>query len=1115
MSAVSAYPAKTQRSYTSLLKVGTSLSWLATGDKLAPVVAAGTGALSFAWTVFTSRQQRALPRAKSAVEKMRQMPHFNLALTSGCVALSLSVLQFINIFPEPSSIVLSLSTILCGSAALILFLMGQITAIRDSPMPLPVAIRSILEIEKRSSESHRYSFGSMHIPSVSKLYVARRGQNWDWPETREAPAKVVTETTAIEATLHRYRHSVIVAGPGGGKSTIAAWVVGQSARWWLNAIRKDKASRAPYGPAIAIYLHASDFVSEGIEESIASKYLKRGISQISSDDFRKPPLPNVDWLVFVDGVDELSETNRRSVVLNTLTGYLSDHSSPIRIVVTTRPLPIGEIAELRSPDVSQVHLRPFDRDDIREFARKWFFARAEYPARPEETEDTVDRFFNNIRTACLVGMMRVPLLVAMAALVFERNATNKLPATRSDLYREYISLLLSARAQDSIPDARSGTIRPLPDPSSFSAWLRSVMPNLLLALAIARVKDPGCSLMLVSRDWIRQQLSTDQLTEPEWPWIGALHSTLIATSVLEAVGSEIEFLHQSIAEYLSADQHAREVGSKGLIAELADPARRSLALFSLARGGLDISKMVDNLIQNGDALSAGYVLAEGFTLDDALQQSIVTGLLEYISNEDTSAIESIVLLTDLAVHESVCNRLIRIVEDNTEAPWTRALIADSLSELYPDLGMRMLRTVATDRRSGHDASRIWATQRLQARGDEFAGRIRREISLENSRDLSREGRLAEHAARKIALDPRTPPKIRIDIAGRLANNNDSLEALRQIAAWEADVDNNERVAAAQLLLERGDAIGRTILEEITKDRSIDESTRRMAALSLSREDNNAELRVLLERAQDRGLDPWRRRMSAEALVRRDDPAGLRILRVLVDDNRVDSYERYAVAQSLARHGDKVGIDYLGVMSQNSRGEYHERYSVATALARSNSREGEDALAKLASDAATDPWERRMAAQRLFSMSRTQVSIDALVSIAAESSIAPDERYEAACVLFDSEISEGADVLQQLALDTNHSFRVRYYSALTLLEKGHQIGFEVMRNLAEDTSCVSDDRFLAARVLADYRDDVGLIALRNLARNSSEDIHERRQAAHALAKLGDAEGIQVLQELSDN
>ena len=1094
--------------------MGTHTDWLAIGDNLAPVVAAGTGALSFAWTVFTSRQQRALPRVKDAVERIRQMRHLRLAVTSAGLAIAATALQFFYSFSASFNMLLSSASILCGFVTLILFLMGHISARRDSPIPLPVAIRSILEVQKRSSERHRYNFGSIHIPSVSKLYVPRRGQDWNWSEAQEATAKAVTETTTIEAVIRSYRHSVIVAGPGGGKSTIASWVVGQSARWWLNATRKDKFSRAPYGPIIAIYLHASDLGSEGIEESIVSRYLKMGISQIASDDLRRPPLPGVDWLVFVDGVDELLELNRRSTVLNTLASYLSDPSSPMRIVVATRPLPIGEIAELRSPYVSHLHLRPFDRDDIREFARNWFFARAEYPSHPRESEEEVERFSNSIRAAGLTGMMRVPLLVTMAALVYERNAGSKLPTTRSDLYREYISLLLSARVPDWTLDTRHGSKEPISDPSSFSTWLRGVMPELLLVLAVARVQDAGSSLMQVARDWIKQELSTDQLAEPEWPWIGALYSSLIATSVLETAGSEIEFLHQSIAEYLSADQHARDVDFKGLIAELADPARRSLALFSLARSGLKINEVAENLLQDDDALSAGHIMAEGFSLDDGLQQRIVDGLLKHIRDEDPSAIECIAILTDLAVNDRVCKRLIGIVEDSVEAPWIRALIADSLSELYPDLGVRLLRAVATDRRSGHDASRVWATQRLQVRGDEFANRIRREIDVAGSRESSRQGRLAEHAARRIALDPQTPPEQRIAAAAELADN-DALEVLRQVAAWSADVDVRERAAAARLLLERGDALGRSILEEIAKDRRIDESVRRMAALSLSSEDKNAELSVLRERAQDRGLDPWRRRMAAAALARREDPAGLKILRVLVDDERIEPFERYEAAQSLASYGDKVGIDYLLIMSQDSHGDYDKRYSAATALARSDARRGEDALAKLAADDAADPWERRMAAQVLFSTTRAQVSIDALASIAADRSIAADERYEAALVLFDVNLAGGADVLRALALDIENGFRVRYHSALALLEKGHKVGFEIMRHLAQDVSHMSDDRRLAARVLAEYRDEVGLTTLRDLARSDSEDVNERRQAALALAKLGDSEGVRLLQWLLDS
>lgn len=926
----------------------------------------------------------------------------------------------------------------------------------------------------------------------------------------------MTGTATFDQMFRQHKHLLIVSGPGGGKSTIASWVVGQSSRWWSNAVRRQKSAGAPYGATIAVYVHANDLVGESLEESIALRYLDIGLTQLSPDDFRKSPLPGVDWLVFVDGVDELLDSHKRSRTLNLLSSYLTESRSPMRLVITSRPLSTGELAELHSPDVGQMYLQPFDRDDIREFAQNWFIARRGYAPDPRASDEVVEDFINCVRRAGLGGMMRVPLLVAMAALVYEKDANSALPSTRGDLYREYISLLLSARHLEITDSGDRSPEGSTSHPSSFSVWMSKALPELLLVLAVARVEDAGCSLMHVGRAWVRERLSSDDLNEPEWPWIGSLQSALISTSVLEAVGSDIEFLHQSIAEYLAADARFRTVDDEAVYKELADPTRRSLALFTLARKGKSVAPVVASLLASGDALIAGHVLAEGFAVDDNLVQSVLEALLNHIREEDASAVECLGVLTELASDQRIRSQLVSVVENPLESPWTRALIADGLTELYPDLGTRLLREVATDRRTDNDASRIWAAQRLVTRGDEFANRIKREIGNGTPQQSRSEGRLAEHAMHTIALDPRTAPRARVELAADLYDGGDlvGMEILRQVA-WDPALDVSERRIAAQLMMERGDADGRSVLENIAKKKEAGESERRMAAVLLSSDDSQVESTVLRERARDRGLSLWQRRMAAEQLARRQDPVGYSVLRSFVDDDQADPFERYESAVALAYFGDSVGVDYLELISQDNRAGYDERYSAATALAQSDRKGGATALEKLAMSQDVDPWERRMAAQVLFFETGSEISTDALFWIAQDKNIPRDERYEAARVLCESGRAEGFEVLRELASQSDMEFRVRYNSALVLVKQGDRTGFEVLRFLATGAAYMTDDRRLAARILAEYRDEIGLTALREFAGNRHLDPAERRQAALALAKLGDSEGIQTLQELLDS
>jgi len=761
-------------------------------------------------------------------------------------------------------------------------------------------------------------------------------------------------------------------------------------------------------------------------------------------------------------------------------------------------------------------LLPFDRDDIREFARNWFTARAEHELEEHVIEKMVHDFITSLRGAGVGAMVRVPLLVAMAALVYERSSNSELPATRCDLYRDYTSLLLSARSKDLEQTAASSPQEPLTYRTSFHIWLGKKVPDLLLPLATAYVDNPSCSLMRTACDWVKEQLRAEgKDCEPEWQWYRLLHSLLISTSVLVSSGSDVEFMHHSIAEYFAADPQVCIADDEVLKSQLTDSASRSLALFILARSGKHATPLVLNLLESGDPLSAGHILAEGLKVEAYVRKKTLDGLLDRLRDEDQAAVECLSILGDLAIDHQVAHQLIRVAEDSHEDSWTRALIADTLAEMDPDLGMRLLREVATDRRIGHEQGRLWAAERLIIRGDEFADRISREFGRDTSRDAQQTRRFTEWMRRFYAEDALMAPEDRLREAIELSDRGDPIgtRILRQVAS-DSGLHVNERRAAARILMERRDLTGLNVLHEIAKDKALDPSERRLAALLLDGNDERTPSVVLRERARDRGIGAFQRRMAAELLTRRGDRAGIEVLHELINDESIDAFQRYEAARALAQHGDSIGVEYLEAMAQDYHGEYYERYSAATALAHNYSNAGTRALEELAADSSGDPWERRIAAQMLLSKTEAKSAIDSLTRMAVDESIAAEERYEAARTLLDKLQPSGFEILRALALSRDSSFRVRYLSGVALLERGDEVGLDVLRDLSRDATSMIDDRRLAARALAEYRDEVGLRTLREFARSNSANANERRQAALALAKLGDSEGVEILQQLLD-
>lgn len=68
------------------------------------------------------------------------------------------------------------------------------------------------------------------------------------------------------------------------------------------------------------------------------------LDALTADFFRHHPRAGVSWLVLVDGLDEISDTDTRSAVLTMLAGAAAAGRGLYRFVVATRPLPAEELS---------------------------------------------------------------------------------------------------------------------------------------------------------------------------------------------------------------------------------------------------------------------------------------------------------------------------------------------------------------------------------------------------------------------------------------------------------------------------------------------------------------------------------------------------------------------------------------------------------------------------------------------------------------------------------------------------------------------------------------------------------------------------------------------------
>ncbi|GAA4699190.1 hypothetical protein Prum_089080 [Phytohabitans rumicis] len=591
----------------------------------------------------------------------------------------------------------------------------RLLTLERGPLPLGPDLKALLRSQWEDASHHRYQFFDGHAPALPKIYVEQR--------VERSARGLVTGQAGVPGLLtvrevfgqhaDAFPNVLVVSGPGMGKSTLAAQLVYEQCAWWLAARRNSRPDDAPFGAAVPIALPARYLVGRSLPDALldATRRLAAGADGVRFDDH---PLPGVPWLVLVDGLDEVLRPHERSQVLGSLTAWLSDDGAPFRFFVTTRPLPYGELADVRSRRVGEFVLRPFSETDIRTFATNWFLARA-----PEqEARTAADLFGSRLLSARLRNVVRVPLLATIAALVFESDQDQPLPTSRAGLYERFVEHLVDGRRQTREQLDRLAREFKRSGAAGAQAWqwLRDNRMVLLEHLADAYLTGAVSPITARAETWVASHAPA-QAFDGVPGWKRHLRAVLTSTGVLAPHRGDLAFTHHSLAEYLGAGPRAKQFESATWFADVRSPESRNLALFVLARSLAPADPLVQTLLDSlgADVVAAGDVLADGIDVSVPLRRRVIDALIGQLTAEDPTAPEALRVLVDLLSDKGLANRLVGIVEDDTALPWARVLVADALDQVDGQSRYlrRMAQTPALELRA-----RAWAFQQLRRRGGE-------------------------------------------------------------------------------------------------------------------------------------------------------------------------------------------------------------------------------------------------------------------------------------------------------------------------------------------------------------------------------------------------------------
>lgn len=173
------------------------------------------------------------------------------------------------------------------------------------------------------------------------------------------------------------------------------------------------------------HLHLSQLIRQelamfGFPESFSHVALKQG-----------------KLLILLDGLDEVPTESLESVI-EEIKEFVNEHSSN-RFITSCRTA----FYKTWFPRFTDVVLADFDDEQIQTFLRNWF---SKSQDRELETADKIWQMLRRTENDATRELARTPLLLTFICLVFD--ASQNLPANRSDLYEEALKILLEKWAAE-------------------------------------------------------------------------------------------------------------------------------------------------------------------------------------------------------------------------------------------------------------------------------------------------------------------------------------------------------------------------------------------------------------------------------------------------------------------------------------------------------------------------------------------------------------------------------------------------------------------------------------------------------------------------------------------
>ncbi|MFH8692845.1 NACHT domain-containing protein [Streptomyces anulatus] len=752
----------------------------------------------------------------------------------------------------------------------------ELLILRSRAASGPDPLDAYLEAVERAAREHPHPLTAGRSTGLAEVYQGQQVRlHQAHNDIGAGRSQRASETELLPATEIAIDGGkcVVIAGPGGGKSSLL--------RSFLTvAVRRWKAGDTV--AAIPVLIQAADLDGVTLPAALAKATeallwkSAPGHGVYAEEFFRDQPHADLPWLVLVDGLDEILDFDARKNVLRSIAAFTeAGLHSTYRFLIATRPVANQELDILG--DVPHYDLLPFAEDDLSQVAQLWFGALG-----LTNPEQQTTHFISALDRANLAGLARTPLMAAMLCQLHADDPDSRLPHSRGDLYEAFLDLLRKRQHTADAAGIHEQTLRTLDHwgPAALS-WGQSIsdrMPTWIDHLAAEHYAGNAVSAI----DFIASQPEAQRPERmPHDVWKNFLTSCLRRSGLLVERAGTFDFLHQTILEYCAASYVIRNGQAPALI-------RHALLGFGskhpLWYGLSGFRYLMQQRTHRSRSRSGASYL--GFLLDAVPDSWHTTRTLKrMIKVEGILGLDRLSQLAQLGtrlpskVSEISMARLQSAAEDEVLNSFSRVWSARLLCNFDRVCGTNLLDALACDPAVGLDPDNIESFLR----------------ESDSDRDLY----FAEEQDERVVA------------AEHLADLGDARGAVHfRRLIMDNTLHSTFRLAVARMLKELGDPCIKEIIDDLVWDYTLEKPTRVLAALLLESEDAPHCITLLRSLALDMKSDYM---LAAWYLAKKHLEEGLGETRItdildgLAGDPRLPACDRLEVAQWLTELSDERGV----------------------------------------------------------------------------------------------------------------------------------------------------------------------------------------------------------------